>query len=68
MPKMDGEETFKKLRKLDPCIPVVLWSGYNEQDVESRFKGKGKHVFIQKPFQISDLVEAIKAVLDPPEK
>jgi PAS domain S-box-containing protein len=28
MPRMDGTETLKKLRELDPTVPVVLSSGY----------------------------------------
>ena len=32
MPHMDGEETFRELRRLDADVPVILSSGYNEQE------------------------------------
>ena len=49
MPHMDGEETFRELRRLDPGVRVVMSSGYTEQDVTSRFAGKGLVGFLQKP-------------------
>ncbi|HMO95988.1 MAG TPA: response regulator, partial [Tepidiformaceae bacterium] len=39
MPHMDGEETFRELRRLSSDIRVVLTSGYNEQDATERFVG-----------------------------
>ncbi|MCP4678103.1 MAG: response regulator [Deltaproteobacteria bacterium] len=64
MPRMDGEETFAELRRLDKNIPVVLSSGYNEQEIEDKFLGKGLAGFIQKPYRVSDLVNILKVVLD----
>jgi len=50
MPRMNGEECFRELRKLNPDVRVMLSSGYNEQDATSRFQGKGLVGFIQKPY------------------
>jgi PAS domain S-box-containing protein len=55
MPRLDGAETFRKLRNLNPDLKVILTSGYNEQDATSRFVGKGLAGFIQKPFMLRDL-------------
>jgi len=63
MPHMDGEQTFRELRSIDPEIPVIMSSGYNEQDVVHRFLGKSLSGFIQKPYRISSLVEALRKVL-----
>ena len=41
MPHLDGEETFRELRRIRPDLPVILASGYNQQDVTQRFAGKG---------------------------
>jgi CheY-like chemotaxis protein len=41
MPAMDGEETFREIHKIDPSVPIILSSGYNEQDAVQRFVGKG---------------------------
>lgn len=50
MPHMDGEETFRQLRLLNPDIKVILASGYSQQSVQDRFAGKGLCGFLQKPF------------------
>jgi two-component system, cell cycle sensor histidine kinase and response regulator CckA len=63
MPHMDGEETFRELRRIDAGVRVVLSSGYNEQDVTQRFVGKGLAGFIQKPYPITTLSETLRAVL-----
>jgi PAS domain S-box-containing protein len=60
MPHLDGEETFRELRRVDPHVRVLLMSGYNEQDAVARFVGKGLAGFIQKPFNIGDLKESLR--------
>jgi PAS domain S-box-containing protein len=50
MPKLDGVAAFEELRRLDPQLPVILMSGYNEQDAVARFAGSGLAGFLQKPF------------------
>ena len=66
MPHMDGEETFRELRRFDPNVRVVLTSGYSEQDATERFAGKGLAGFIQKPYRPSDILHKIRAALAPP--
>jgi DNA-binding NarL/FixJ family response regulator len=61
---MDGEETFRELRALDPEVRVVMSSGYTEQDVTSRFAGKGPVGFLQKPYTLALIEERLRAVLD----
>jgi PAS domain S-box-containing protein len=63
MPHMDGEETFRQLRHLNPGVKVVLMSGYNQQDAIGRFTGKGLAGFVQKPFEIERILTAVRAVL-----
>jgi CheY-like chemotaxis protein len=65
MPHMDGEETFRELRRLDHDVRVILSSGYNEQEVTQRFVGKGLAGFIQKPYQYAALVAKMQQVMQP---
>jgi PAS domain S-box-containing protein len=51
MPRMDGKEAFLKMRGLDPNVPVVLTSGYNEADALHDFLGRGLAGFLPKPYQ-----------------
>jgi two-component system cell cycle sensor histidine kinase/response regulator CckA len=63
MPHMDGEEAFRELRRINPNVRVLLMSGYNEQDAIARFVGKGLAGFIQKPFNLEELQERLRALL-----
>jgi len=64
MPRMDGEETFRELRRLRADARVVLSSGYNQQDVTQRFAGKRLAGFIQKPYRLEDLRRTLRAALE----
>jgi CheY-like chemotaxis protein len=64
MPDLDGRETFRELRKLRPDIPVILSSGYNEQQAENRFLRDSLAGFIQKPYQSTELAARIDAALN----
>ena len=66
MPHMDGVEAFRELRRIRGDVPVVISSGYNEHEVHQRFAGKGLAGFIQKPYQLADLSEKLKAVRERP--
>ena len=68
MPHLGGEETFRELRKLSAVIPVIMSSGYNEQDVTQRFAGKGLAGFVQKPYTLDALQAALKKSLSPERK
>jgi two-component system, cell cycle sensor histidine kinase and response regulator CckA len=64
MPGMDGEETFRELRRLRPDLRVLLTSGYNEQEAVQRFVGMGLAGFIQKPYILSTLADRLRAALE----
>ena len=63
MPHMNGVETFRELRRLNPECRVILTSGYNEQEAIQDFTGKGLAGFVQKPFLRRDLMRALRQVL-----
>ena len=63
MPRMDGEECFRELRKIRPGVRVILSSGYHESDLMHRFAGKGLSGFVQKPYQLATLAEKLKQAL-----
>ncbi len=63
MSNMNGEECFRKLREIRADIPVILSSGYTEQIVSEHFAGDVPAGFIQKPYVLGNLVEALRAAL-----
>ena len=64
MPHLDGVDTFRELKLLDPGCRVVLTSGYNQQEAVQDFLGKGLAGFVQKPYLRSDLMAAMKKALE----
>ena len=63
MPRLNGAEVFEQIRKLSPQLPVLLSSGYNEENTMERFLGKGLAGFLQKPFTINDLAAKLRECL-----
>ncbi len=59
MPNMDGLEAFSELRRIRANVPVILSSGYNEQDATERFAGKGLAGFLHKPYRVDDLLDIV---------
>ena len=63
MPHLDGEQTFRELRMLDPNVKVIMSSGYSENEVTQKFAGKGLAGFVQKPYKLSVLKEVIRGIV-----
>ncbi len=63
MPGMDGEDVFRMINQLSPKTPVVLSSGYNEQELNARFSEHGFAGFLQKPYQAQGLIAKLDSVL-----
>jgi PAS domain S-box-containing protein len=64
MPHLNGEETFRELRRIDPEVRVVMSSGYTEHDIAGRFAGKRLAGFIQKPYNLGALRECLRALFE----
>jgi CheY-like chemotaxis protein len=60
MTRMGGVETCRVIKRLLPDLPVILTSGYSEEDVLSRFEIGLIAGFIQKPFLLSALVRTMQ--------
>jgi CheY-like chemotaxis protein len=60
MPGLTGEQTFHALREHDPEVPVVLSSGFSEEEAVRRFEGLGLSGFLQKPYRLETLVDTIR--------
>ena len=63
MPRMDGQETLRRLRASPSSVPVLLMSGYDENNVTGGELGRGAAGFLQKPFRAADLARGLEQVL-----
>jgi len=64
MPIMDGSEVFSELRMINPEVPVVLSSGFTEQDKLKWMLTKGLRGFIPKPYTQQKLLLQVRSTLD----
>ena len=64
MPVMGGVEVFREILRLKPTAKVILSSGYDESEAESRFEGRMPSAFLQKPYTAEALIEQVRAVIE----
>jgi len=60
MPELDGKEALTEIRKIDPDIPIIITSGYCEHDIISKFSNEKISGFLQKPYNLEDIISAIE--------
>ena len=65
MPCKSGAEVFVELRELRANLPVVLSSGFAEQELLDRFRGAGLADVVQKPAPRQVLLSKIAAAIRP---
>jgi two-component system, cell cycle sensor histidine kinase and response regulator CckA len=68
MPTMDGEETMRELRTINPNICVILSSGFSEDNATERFLDLGLREFIQKPYELDAMTNTLRRALANSEK
>ncbi len=62
MPRMNGAEALRELRKIRTGIAVVLSSGFAEDDVVQKLHGEPIQGFVQKPYSATTLASTVKRV------
>jgi CheY-like chemotaxis protein len=61
---MSGRELAARLQKENPRLPVILSSGYNQENLEEKVPMAHGQTFLTKPYQPADLTDAIRACLE----
>jgi PAS domain S-box-containing protein len=64
MPVMNGEEAAAELHRMRAEVPIILSSGFSEQDVAGRFPGKSLAGFLKKPYQPAELTETVQRAIE----
>jgi PAS domain S-box-containing protein len=63
MPHLDGGQAFLRMHSVNPKVPVILTSGYSEQDVLAEFTGSGLAGFLPKPYQSSQFLSVMQLAM-----
>jgi len=64
MPEMNGKDTYEALKKINPDVKVLLVSGYSLNRQIEELMDQGCNGFIQKPFDIVQLSQKLREVLE----
>jgi DNA-binding response OmpR family regulator len=64
MPNLDGFETFRRIRAIDPHARIIISSGYDHERDKGRLLKEGVSAFLDKPYRIDELVNTVGAVIE----
>jgi len=64
MPGVGGGETYDRMKEINPKVKVLLSSGYSIDGQATEILERGCSGFIQKPFNMGQLSQGIREILD----
>jgi len=64
MPRMDGHEVWRYIRRVRPDMKIIISSGFDEAEAMRQFTETTGLDFIQKPYTATALVRKIRNALD----
>ncbi|MDQ1240098.1 MAG: two-component system, cell cycle sensor histidine kinase and response regulator CckA [Thermodesulfobacteriota bacterium] len=64
MPEMDGRKCLEKILRVNPKAKVIIASGYSESGSGSGAMAGGEKGFVQKPYNMRQLLTTIRDLLD----
>jgi DNA-binding response OmpR family regulator len=64
MPEMTGEEAMREIRKIRAQVPIILTSGFGEEEVLERLAYAPIDAFLKKPFRMEELSSLVHSVLE----
>lgn len=63
LPKWDGGELLKQLRAINPNVPAIAISALRPIELAARAKLAGFERWMEKPFDLDEFVDMVKAFL-----
>jgi FixJ family two-component response regulator len=63
MPGQDGLEVARRIKEMNPWLPIVVVTGYGTQEAEEKAKAIGVSEFLQKPLTPSIIEEVAARVI-----
>jgi DNA-binding NtrC family response regulator len=67
MPEMGGKQCLEELLKINPGVKVVIASGYSPNGPTKEALTSGAKGFVNKPYDIRQVLAVVRAVLDEEE-
>jgi two-component system response regulator HydG len=67
MPGINGVQTFREIKKINPEAVVVMMTAYSVGDLVKQALVEGAYAVVYKPFDIDDIVSVIDSALGCPQ-
>ncbi len=64
LPKADGLEVLRKMKEVDPLVPVIMMTGYGTIETAVEAMRKGAYDFLTKPLDTDHLVVLVRRALE----
>lgn len=68
MPGLNGVDTLKALKQLNPEVNVVMITGYAAEDLVAASLNSGAFVCLTKPFGVAQILEVVRTITDEAEE
>jgi CheY-like chemotaxis protein len=63
MPELSGTEFAKEAKRLQPKVPVILFTGFSDMIPQEKLQDLGIQELVTKPINLSDLSQVVNRVL-----
>jgi CheY-like chemotaxis protein len=63
MPDMNGKEVAERIRAINPDVPILMVSGYADDNISQEEIRKYGYHFMRKPFTIVELSQKLHSIL-----
>jgi DNA-binding NtrC family response regulator len=63
MPGINGVQTFREVKKINPQATVIMMTAYSVEDLIREALEEGAYAVVYKPFEIENIVSIIEAAL-----
>jgi len=64
MPKMTGFDLAAEIKKIRPDIPIILCTGFQDKDIDTKISETGIAGYVMKPINMRKMAKNIRKVLD----
>ena len=64
MPGINGVQTFREIKKVNPKVAVIMMTAYSVEDLIEEAIEEGAYTVIYKPFDMNKVIQTIEKVLD----
>lgn len=64
LPGINGIEAFRAIRQIEPDLPVIIMTAYGTDETADEATRLGAFDYVQKPFDIPQMLTLIRQALD----